>query len=87
MAKVLFAVDELAGLVTAVALVRPSKSIHDLEPRSVRKKMKDKAFARTVSREDIAQGADELGVDLNEHIAEVIAAMRTVADDLGLAGQ
>ena len=87
MAKVLFAVDELAGLVTAVALVRPSKSIHDLEPRSVRKKMKDKAFARTVSREDIAQGADELGVDLNEQIAEVIAAMRTVADDLGLAGQ
>ncbi|MCH8850976.1 MAG: HD domain-containing protein [Chloroflexi bacterium] len=87
MAKVLFAVDELAGLVTAVALVRPSKSIHDVEPRSVRKKMKDKAFARTVSREDIAQGAEELGADLNEHIAEVIAAMRTVADELGLAGE
>ncbi len=86
MAKVLFAVDELAGLVTAVALVRPSKSIHDLEPRSVRKKMKDKAFARKVSREDVVQGAEELDVDLNEHIAEVIAAMRTVADEIGLAG-
>ena len=87
MAKTLFAVDELAGLVTAVALVRPSKSIHDLEPRSVRKKMKDKAFARTVSREDISQGVEELSVDLNEHIAEVIAAMRTVANELGLAGE
>ncbi len=86
MAKVLFSVDELAGLVTAVALVRPSKSVNDLEPKSVRKKMKDKAFARSVSRDDIAQGVEELGVDLSEHIAEVITAMRTVADELGLAG-
>jgi putative nucleotidyltransferase with HDIG domain len=86
MAKTLFAVDELAGFVTAVALVRPTKSLLDVEPASVRKKMKDKAFARSVNREDITKGVAELGVDLNEHIAEVIAAMQTVASDLGLAG-
>jgi predicted hydrolase (HD superfamily) len=87
MAKTLFAVDELAGFVTAVALVRPSKSVMDLEPKSVRKKMKDKAFARSVSRDDIAQGVEELSVELNDHIAEVIEAMRGVASELGLAGE
>ena len=86
MAKVLYAVDELTGFITAVALVRPSKSVHDVEAASVRKKMKDKAFARSVNREDIVKGAEELGVDLNEHIADVTAAMRAVAGDLGLAG-
>ncbi len=86
MAKVLYAVDELTGFVTAVALVRPNKSIHEVEPRSVRKKMKDKAFARSVNREDITKGAQELGVDLDGHVAEVISAMRPVAGELGLAG-
>ncbi len=86
MAKTLYAVDELAGFVTAVTLVRPNKSVLELEPRSVRKKMKDKAFARSVNRDDIMQGAEELGVDLDEHIGEVIAAMRGVAGELGLAG-
>jgi predicted hydrolase (HD superfamily) len=87
MAKTLFAVDELAGFITAVALVRPSKSVLDVEPKSVRKKMKDKAFARSVSRDDITQGAEELGVELNDLIAETIAAMRPIAADLGLAGE
>jgi putative nucleotidyltransferase with HDIG domain len=86
MAKSLFAVDELAGLITATALVRPSKSVREVEARSVRKKMKDKAFARGVSREDVALGAQELGVDLDEHIAFVIAAMQGCAEELGLAG-
>ena len=86
MAKTLYAVDELAGFVTAVALVRPSKSVHDVEPRSVRKKLKDKAFARSVNRDDIVKGAEELGVDLNEHTGEVIEALRGVATELGLAG-
>ncbi len=86
MAKALFAVDELTGLITATALVRPSRSVHEVEARSVRKKMKDKAFARGVSREDVIQGAEELGVDLDEHIAFVIAAMQRNADALGLAG-
>ena len=86
MAKTLYAVDELAGFVTAVALVRPNKSVHEVEPRSVRKKMKDKAFARSVNRDDIVKGAEELGVDLNEHIGEVIEAMRGVARKLGLDG-
>jgi putative nucleotidyltransferase with HDIG domain len=86
MEKTLFAVDELTGLITAVALVRPSKSILDVEASSVRKKMKDKAFARSVSREDIAKGAEELGADLNTHIGEVITAMQSVADELGLRG-
>ncbi len=87
MAKVLYAVDELTGFITAVALVRPNKSIHEVEPPSVRKKMKDKAFARSVNRDDIAKGTEELGVDLNEHIVEVTAAMRAVAGELGLAGR
>ncbi|MCH8849668.1 MAG: HDIG domain-containing protein [Chloroflexi bacterium] len=86
MAKTLYAVDELTGFVTAVALVRPSKSVMDVEPRSVRKKLKDKAFARAVNRDEITQGAGELAVELNEHIGEVIAAMRGVADELGLGG-
>ena len=85
-AKTLFAVDELTGLITATALVRPSKSVHEVEAKSVRKKMKDKAFARGVSREDVVNGAAELGVDLDEHIGFVIAAMQRSADALGLAG-
>jgi putative nucleotidyltransferase with HDIG domain len=86
MAKALFAVDELTGLVTACALVRPSRSVNDLEPSSVRKKMKDKAFARGVSRDDVLRGAAELGLELDAHIAFVIRAMRERADLLGLAG-
>ncbi len=86
MAKALFAVDELTGLVTATALVRPSRSVHEVDAKSVRKKMKDKAFARGVSREDVVNGAAELGEDLDEHIARVIAAMQGSADALGLAG-
>jgi len=86
MAKTLFAVDELTGLITATALVRPSKSVLEVEAKSVRKKMKDKAFARGVSRDDVVNGAAELGVDLDEHIAFVIAAMQSVAPSLGLAG-
>src|SRR5687767_14646279 len=86
MAKALFAVDELTGLVTATALVRPSKSIHEVDARSVRKKMKDKAFARGVSRDDVLLGAQELGVDLDEHIQFVVDAMRGAAESLGLAG-
>jgi putative nucleotidyltransferase with HDIG domain len=86
MEKTVFAVDELTGLITAVALVRPSKSIFEVEPSSVRKKMKDKAFARSVNRDDIIKGAEELGVDLNVHIGEVIKAMQSVADELGLRG-
>jgi putative nucleotidyltransferase with HDIG domain len=86
MEKTLFAVDELTGLITAVALVRPTKSIFDVEPSSVRKKMKDKAFARSDNREDIVKGAEELNLDLNTHIGEVISAMQSVADELGLRG-
>ena len=86
MAKALFAVDELTGLITASALVRPSRSVLDLDGRSVRKKMKDKGFARGVSREDVLQGASELGVDLDEHIQFVIEAMRPVAHSIGLHG-
>jgi putative nucleotidyltransferase with HDIG domain len=86
MAKTLFAVDELTGLITATALVRPTKDVNEVEARSVRKKMKDKAFARGVSREDVMTGAEELGVDLDAHIAFVIAAMQSVAADIGLAG-
>jgi len=84
--KALFACDELAGFITAAALVRPDKSIHTLEARSVRKRMKDKAFARTVSRDDIVNGAAALGVDLDEHIAFCIEAMKKIAPELGLAG-
>lgn len=86
MAQALFAVDELTGLITATALVKPTRSVMDVEVSSVKKKMKDKAFARGVSREDVALGVQELGVPLDEHIQFVIAAMRGVADSLGLAG-
>ena len=86
MAKTLYAVDELTGLVTATALVRPTRSVMEVEARSVRKKMKDKAFARGVNREDVVEGAADLGVDLDEHIAFVISAMQGVAPSLGLAG-
>jgi len=87
MAKALFAVDELCGLITAAALVRPSRSVLDLEASSVKKKMKDKGFARGVSREDVTNGAAELGVDLDAHITFVIEALRARAALLGLAGQ
>ena len=86
MAKTLFAVDELTGLITATALVRPTKSVHEVDARSVRKKMKDKAFARGVNRDDVINGAQELAVDLDEHISFVIASMQARAADLGLAG-
>ena len=82
----LFACDELAGFVTAATLVRPSKSIHDLETRSVRKRMKDKAFARAVNRDDLRRGAVEIELELDEHITNVIRFMRTRADVLGLQG-
>jgi putative nucleotidyltransferase with HDIG domain len=82
----LFACDEMAGFVTAAALVRPSKSVLDLEASSVKKRMKDKAFARAVNREDLVKGAEGLGLPLEEHIANVIAAMRERADALGLKG-
>ena len=82
----LYACDEMSGFVTAAALVRPSKSVLDLEAASVVKRMKDKAFARAVSREDLRKGADEIGLPLDQHIANVIAFMRERADDLGLRG-
>jgi len=84
--KTLFACDEMAGFITAAALVRPSKSVLDLEASSVRKRMKDKAFARGVKREDLIAGAELLGLPLEEHIANVIGFMRERADDLGLRG-
>jgi putative nucleotidyltransferase with HDIG domain len=84
--KTLFACDELAGFITAVSLVKPGKSVHEVDTKSVRKKMKDKAFARAVNREDIVKGAQELSVDLDEHIAFCIQAMRERAEILGLAG-
>ena len=86
LSRTVFACDELAGLITAAALVRPNKSIVGLEANSVRKKMKDKAFARGVNRDDIIKGAEQLGVDLNEHIAFVINAMSDEAEALGLNG-
>ncbi|TMI77525.1 MAG: HD domain-containing protein [Bacillati bacterium ANGP1] len=86
MEKTLYAVDELTGFVIAVALVRPSKAIRDVEASSVKKKMKDKAFARGVRREDIERGAAGLGVPLEEHIAAVIAALQGIAPQLGLDG-
>lgn len=82
--KALFAVDELCGFVTAVTLVRPSKKIDEVAVKSVKKKMKDKGFARAVSRDDIRNGAEALGLELDEHIANVIDAMRSVAPQLGL---
>ena len=86
MEKTLFACDELAGFITACALVKPGKSLAEVEAKSVRKKMKDKAFARSVSREDITTGAAELGVELEEHIAFCIEAMKGIAVELGLDG-
>ena len=86
MEKTLYAVDELCGFVTAVALVRPTKRVAEVETASVRKKMKDKAFARAVSREMMLAGADDLGVPFDELTAEVIAALSGIADRLGLAG-
>src|SRR5215467_4800864 len=86
MEKALFACDELAGFITATALVRPSKSLAEVDAKSVRKKMKDKAFARSVSRDDIINGATDLGVDLDEHITFCIEAMKGIAGQLGLAG-
>ncbi len=84
--KTLFACDEMAGFITAAALVRPSKSVLDLEARSVVKRMKDKAFARAVPREDLRKGAEELGLPLDEHIANVIRFLGARADELGLRG-
>jgi predicted hydrolase (HD superfamily) len=86
MEKTLFACDELAGFITACALVKPGKSLAEVEAKSVRKKMKDKAFARSVKREDIVNGATDLGVDLEEHIAFCIEALKGIADQLGLDG-
>ena len=86
MARALFAVDELSGLVTASVLVRPDKSIHNLEVKSVRKKMKDKAFARGVNRDDVILGAQELGIELEQHIANVVEGLRRASKELGLSG-
>jgi putative nucleotidyltransferase with HDIG domain len=86
MARALFAVDELTGLITATALVRPSRSLNDVDVRAVEKKMKDKAFARGCNREDIVEGAAALGIELPGHIQFVLDAMRSRADVLGLAG-
>ncbi len=85
LAKTLFAVDELCGFLVACALVRPSRSLSDLEVGSVKKKLKDKAFARGVNRDEVRQGAEELGVPLDEHITFVIQALRPVERDLGLS--
>lgn len=82
----LFACDELAGFLTACALIKPSKSIHEVETASVKRKLKDKAFARGVNREDVYKGAEELGIPLEEHIGFCIEAMRSIAPELGLAG-
>jgi putative nucleotidyltransferase with HDIG domain len=84
--KTLYACDELAGFITAIALVKPGKSLAEVDAKSVRKKMKDKAFARSVSREDIVNGAQDLGVDLDEHITFCIDALKPIASELGLAG-
>jgi putative nucleotidyltransferase with HDIG domain len=86
MEKTLYACDEIAGFITASALVKPNKSLAEVEAKSVRKKMKDKAFARSVNRDDIINGAADLGVDLEEHIAFCIEAMKEIAAELGLAG-
>src|SRR2546425_5895575 len=86
MDRAIYAVDELTGFVTAVALVRPNKSIHEVDVAAVRKKMKDKGFARAINRDDITKGAEQLGVDLDEHIAFVIEALKPVASELGIAG-
>ena len=86
MEKALFACDELAGFITACALVKPGKSLAEVEAKSVKKKMKDKAFARSVNRQNITEGAAELGVDLEEHIAFCIEALKPIAKELGLDG-
>ncbi len=86
MEKALFAADELSGFVVAVALVKPNRALADVDVTSVRKKMKDKAFARGVRREDIVSGAEELGIPLDEHIASVLAALQGIATELGLDG-
>jgi putative nucleotidyltransferase with HDIG domain len=82
----LFACDELSGFLTACALIKPSKSIHEVETISVKKKLKDKAFARGVNRQDVYKGAEEIGIPLDDHIAFCIEAMRAIAPELGLAG-
>ena len=86
MERALHACDEITGFVIAVALVRPSRSVHDVDAAAVRRKMKDKAFARAVSRDEMIRAAETLGVSFDEHVTVVIEAMRGVADDLGLAG-
>ncbi len=86
LARGLYACDELSGFITACALVRPGRAIAGLEPGSVRKKLKDKSFARTVNRQDVYRGAEELSVDLDEHIGFVIASLTAVAPSIGLAG-
>lgn len=86
MERALFACDEITGLITAVALVRPSKALYDLKPKSVKKKWKDKSFAAGANRSEMQQGAEEFEVDLWEHTANVITAMNSIAEDLGLAG-
>jgi putative nucleotidyltransferase with HDIG domain len=86
MKKALFACDELAGFITACALVKPGKSLVEVEAKSVRRKMKDKAFARSVNRDDIVKGSADLGVELEEHIAFCIEAMKGIASELGLDG-
>jgi predicted hydrolase (HD superfamily) len=87
MEKTLFACDELAGFITATALIKPNKSLAEVDAKSVRRRMKDKAFARSVSRDDIINGAAALGVDLDEHITFCIEAMKSVASELGLEGR
>jgi predicted hydrolase (HD superfamily) len=84
MARALFATDELCGFLVACALVRPSRSLDDMEVSSVKKKLKDKAFARSVNRDDIKHGVEELGVDIDEHIRFVIDALRPVQREIGL---
>jgi putative nucleotidyltransferase with HDIG domain len=86
MEKALFACDEITGLITAVALVRPSRALYDLKVKSVKKKWKDKSFASGANREEIEQGAEEFGIDLWEHVANVIKAMDSIAEQLDLAG-
>ncbi|MEX2235940.1 MAG: HDIG domain-containing metalloprotein [Dehalococcoidia bacterium] len=87
MEQAIFAIDELTGMITATALVKPNKSLDEVEVKSVKKKMKDKAFARSILREDIYKGAEGMGVELDDHIAFTIEAMRAIAPELGLAGE
>ncbi|MBD3237654.1 MAG: HDIG domain-containing protein [Candidatus Eisenbacteria bacterium] len=86
MARALYAVDELTGFIIAVALVRPSKKVAEVKPKSVKKKMKDRAFARAVNRDEIREGVEELGVDFDEHVRRVVTALASIAGALGLAG-